>query len=79
MSHFPETVYASVFAARQAVREPSAPQEHVASPTPQRGFLARFAKIFGRDGGEVPALSKDLEELMEYHNPTLGVRELARA
>lgn len=73
MSHFPASVYDIVFASRQVLSAASGPHEVKAAQG--SGFLHRFAKLFGRGAEPASLPTKELDELWEYHNPTLGVRE----
>lgn len=71
MAYFPDSVYATVFAARQASSVPDKTRE----PAPRGGLIARLARVFGKANPAGSTLA-DLGDLFEYHNPTLGVREL---
>ena len=73
MSYFPESVYATVFAERQRV--PAEATAVGASPL-ATGFFARFARVFGRGAATGAAGAVERDDLLEYHNPALGVREL---
>ena len=73
MPHFPATIYTTVFDQRELPPAP-APRKPVASRSAGEGFFSRLTRVFGRRPS-VLRLSSDREDLFEYHNPTLGVRE----
>lgn len=74
MSYFPASVYDAVFADRRVPAATRGP-EPSGKGTPGSGFFHRFARLFGRPNQHRHFVSKETEELWEYHNPTLGVRD----
>ena len=76
MPYFPDSVYATVFAERQ--HDPAAPiaPSGGTAPPPPSGFFARVAQVLGRTVAPPPRPGTDRDDLLEYHNPALGVREL---